>query len=199
MPTARPSQGKARILRVAEELFARRGYAGVSMALVAQRARVSKASVFHHFSTKDDLYRAILIAAAADFRDHVVPSLSFANGVEPALHQFFVAHLESWRDHPWTLRMVTRELAEAPASRRRALRDSQITTGVFALVADLRRAQEQSHIGAELDAEAIAMALLAAGRSITEHAEKRSGMPFTVTTDKLIKQFSKLLSVGLTP
>jgi len=47
-----------RILEAAEELFARRGFAGVGMSEIAETVGLSKSSLFHHFRTKAQLYAA---------------------------------------------------------------------------------------------------------------------------------------------
>ena len=44
---------KATLLQAAGMAFAERGYAGASMADIASRAGIQKASLFHHFPTKD--------------------------------------------------------------------------------------------------------------------------------------------------
>jgi AcrR family transcriptional regulator len=50
----------ARILRAAEELLGERGYDGVSMRDVAERAGITKALIFYHFRSKDDLFGTVL-------------------------------------------------------------------------------------------------------------------------------------------
>jgi AcrR family transcriptional regulator len=47
-------------LAIARALFADHGYAGVSMADIANRAGLKKSSLFHHFPTKDGLYRDVI-------------------------------------------------------------------------------------------------------------------------------------------
>lgn len=56
-PQARGLATRARILRAAEELLARLGYDGTSMADIAERARVGVGTVYHHFPDK----RAVLL------------------------------------------------------------------------------------------------------------------------------------------
>ena len=73
-PRAR-APGKGRIASAARRLFARRGYAGTSMADVAAAAGVSKATVFHHFGNKRGLYQALIADAVSGFREQVVPLL----------------------------------------------------------------------------------------------------------------------------
>jgi len=51
---------KDAILDEATRLFAERGYEGTSMADLAERVGLRKASLFHHFASKDQLRRAVL-------------------------------------------------------------------------------------------------------------------------------------------
>jgi TetR/AcrR family transcriptional regulator len=52
--------GHGQLLQIAEILFARCGFDGVSIAEIAAVADVSKATVMHHFVTKKRLYGAVL-------------------------------------------------------------------------------------------------------------------------------------------
>src|SRR5438132_10063333 len=52
--------GRAQLLEIAEILFARCGFEGVSIAEIAAVADVSKATVMHHFVSKKRLYGAVL-------------------------------------------------------------------------------------------------------------------------------------------
>ena len=51
---------RRQILERATELFARQGYQGTTTRQIAQRARVNEAIIFRHFSSKEDLYWAVL-------------------------------------------------------------------------------------------------------------------------------------------
>ncbi|MBO4275102.1 TetR/AcrR family transcriptional regulator, partial [Microbispora triticiradicis] len=51
---------RARILAVAQDLFAERGYAGTSVADIAGRLGTSKAALYYHFSAKADIAQALL-------------------------------------------------------------------------------------------------------------------------------------------
>src|SRR5207249_10894508 len=48
------------ILDEATRLFAERGYEGTSMADLAERVGLRKASLFHHFASKEQLRKAVL-------------------------------------------------------------------------------------------------------------------------------------------
>ncbi len=63
------SDGRLRILRAASKLFAQRGYYGVSISDVAQDANVVKSAIYHHFSSKDALYLAVIQDMTRSSRD----------------------------------------------------------------------------------------------------------------------------------
>jgi AcrR family transcriptional regulator len=54
------------IVAVARRRFGRDGYAATSVAAIAEDARVTKGAVYHHFPTKEDLFRAVYAAVEAD-------------------------------------------------------------------------------------------------------------------------------------
>ncbi|HUI28115.1 MAG TPA: TetR/AcrR family transcriptional regulator [Candidatus Kryptonia bacterium] len=49
-----------KIIDAAEQLFARRGFAGVGLSEVAEACGLGKSSLFHHFKSKVDLYAAVV-------------------------------------------------------------------------------------------------------------------------------------------
>ena len=57
---ARRRVNKEDVLREAVQLFAERGYDGFSMGDLAERTNLRKASLFHHFPTKEALYQRVL-------------------------------------------------------------------------------------------------------------------------------------------
>lgn len=49
-----------RILKTAGTLFSQRGYFGVSMSQIAKEIGMTKAALYYHFDSKEELYRTIL-------------------------------------------------------------------------------------------------------------------------------------------
>jgi TetR/AcrR family transcriptional regulator, regulator of cefoperazone and chloramphenicol sensitivity len=68
-PAADPADSsKERLLKAATELFARRGFDGVSIRELAEAANVNVAAVHYHFGGKTELYRAVIEAVFAPLR-----------------------------------------------------------------------------------------------------------------------------------
>jgi AcrR family transcriptional regulator len=57
---SRAQESRDEILQAATALFARRGFHETSMSEVAREAKVSKALIFWHFKTKEELFLAVL-------------------------------------------------------------------------------------------------------------------------------------------
>lgn len=58
--TIQRGEGRARILEAALELFGQRGFADVSMQQIADAAGVKKATLYHHFAGKEDLFATLV-------------------------------------------------------------------------------------------------------------------------------------------
>lgn len=85
---------KEKILLAAQEIFARSGYAGTTMKMVAEQAGVASGLVFHYFDNKENLF----MVAGSELIDtmalHIREATSgAANGCE-ALGAFATAYLD---------------------------------------------------------------------------------------------------------
>jgi AcrR family transcriptional regulator len=86
--TRQPSRDK--ILDCAELLFARRGFAGIGLAEVAESVGLGKSSLFHHFPSKAELYAAVVARILARIEERLMRAL--AAGGSP------VERLDRWID-----------------------------------------------------------------------------------------------------
>ena len=74
----------SRIVAVARELFARRGYDGTSIRAISTAAQVNLGAVTYHFGSKADLYAAVIQSVVGPLRERVV---AVAEGPEAPLDQ----------------------------------------------------------------------------------------------------------------
>jgi len=67
---------REKILEAAEELFARRGFAGVGLSEIAEAVGLGKSSLFHHFPTKAQLYAAVMERILAEIEHALTRALA---------------------------------------------------------------------------------------------------------------------------
>jgi len=102
-------ENEARILRAAEHVFARAGFAGATMAEIAVRAGVPKSNLHYYFRTKQALYRAVL----AHTLQLWLSETDIINADEPprqALEQYIRAKMRLSASHPDASRVFANEL-----------------------------------------------------------------------------------------
>lgn len=71
-PAPRRGTARGRILEVAAELFVPRGFADVSMQEIADAAGVTKAALYYHFQSKEDLFEAFAQQAVYQFWEGII-------------------------------------------------------------------------------------------------------------------------------
>lgn len=81
------SSGRARILEQARRLFLEQGYAAVSMQQIADAAGVNKATLYHHFRDKEDLFLAVFGAELARIEGAVREALTDAGTLRQRLQR----------------------------------------------------------------------------------------------------------------
>lgn len=76
---------------VALRLFAAQGYAATSMRQIAEELEITKAALYYHFESKEDIVRAFL----ADARDQVAQLVEWARTQKPG-HALRLEVLQRW-------------------------------------------------------------------------------------------------------
>lgn len=151
-----------RILAAAEAAFAEHGFDAASMSAIAERAGVSKANVFHHFSSKNALYQAVLRHAIREVTRQLAHMKNQSGAVSADLAQFARGHLASLLEHDRFARLMLREvLSDMPPERLKIAQ--QVFGEAFSeLVTILRRGQEHGELRADMDPAMVAMLLVGA-------------------------------------
>ncbi len=109
-PHTKPSRDK--ILDCAEELFARRGFAGIGLAEVAEKVGLSKSSLFHHFSSKAQLYAAVMGRILDRIEAELTRSLAAGGGPVQRLERWLDVVIDVLAANPTYARLLLRSLFE---------------------------------------------------------------------------------------
>jgi len=122
-------QRRESILEAANEVFGERGYEHVRIDDVAAAAGISKALIYEHFASKQDLYIELLNRAARELLGLLVAAAS-APGMEGALRMenAAMAGFQYVQDKPHTFHMFVRDVTDPMISERQeALRRDAVT------------------------------------------------------------------------
>src|SRR5437588_8348323 len=79
---------RAALVRAAQRLFTRKGYGATSTEEIVRTAKVTRGALYHHFSDKEELFRAVFEATEAQMLERV---LGVAADVPTPLAQLQVA------------------------------------------------------------------------------------------------------------
>jgi len=88
-----------RILVTAAEMFARKGYEASSLGDLASAMGTSKAAIYHYFSTKQDIYDAIILEVLDGLLEAVTNEVSREETSAGKLRSFMVAHARFFETH----------------------------------------------------------------------------------------------------
>jgi len=88
------------IARAALELFVERGVKGATTRAIARRARSTEASLYRHYSGKDELARRVLSDCLESFGDSIERGLDGVAGPKERLRAFVRAYFSYARSHP---------------------------------------------------------------------------------------------------
>jgi AcrR family transcriptional regulator len=95
---------RAAILDSARAVFSARGYHSASIDDIAGEAGVSKALIYEHFASKQELYANLLESHAAELSDRLAAAVAGVEGSEPRLEtgldaffRFVEERREAWR------------------------------------------------------------------------------------------------------
>jgi TetR/AcrR family transcriptional regulator len=115
---------RARILEVAEAFLGECGYHGTRLYLIAQRVGIQKASLFHYFSNKEGLYRAVLDEGFGETEETIRGVLKAAGTPFDKIRLLVESYVDMVAAHPARTKILLRQsLGDVPSGLRTA--DSQ--------------------------------------------------------------------------
>jgi TetR/AcrR family transcriptional regulator len=161
-PTRPAGDATARILAAAEALFSKHGFDAVSMNAIAEKAKVSKANIFHHFSSKKALYLAVLRVACRDSTQYLQELFVETGPLPERLTNFIRKQLASMFEHGEVTRLILRELLKDGERQGRDLAEKVFGDNFAQLVEILRTGQARGELRADMDPAMIATLLIGA-------------------------------------
>jgi len=101
---------RSRILDVALDLFAEHGFEGTSLQQIADRLGFTKAALYYHFRSKDDLLEA-LVRPAAEKMEELLARHEACRDTRARRGRFFEDYLDYLIGHRRLIAYISRDLA----------------------------------------------------------------------------------------
>lgn len=150
---------KEEIVAEATRLFAERGYEGASMGDLAERVGLRKASLFHHFPSKDVLYATVLEQLLGGIRAAVDAETMSQGSFEERLDRLSDAVTSRLGADPHAARLLVREAMDDGHVMRERLSD--ILQGLLASALEFSRAgQRAGAFNPEIDMTQVVVSLI---------------------------------------
>lgn len=106
------STSKQAILDAAQELLARHGYAGLSMRELAIESGLAKATIYHYFQDKEEIFRQVLERDMRTVHEHVLAAIAQEEGCLAKLRAFVYTMFALMYARRTIMMSVLRELGE---------------------------------------------------------------------------------------
>jgi len=115
---------KEEIVAEATRMFAERGYEGTSMGDLATSVGLRKASLFHHFPSKDALYTTVLAQLIDTISKALAQAVMSPGTFAERLDALMIALTTALGEHPHAARILIREVMDAGAAMHAGLGDT---------------------------------------------------------------------------
>ena len=138
---------RARLIQVAKRLYQEHGSEHVTVRRIAAAAKIEAGSIYYHFSSRDEIMRAVLESGVGGARDEVLQAIAEAGEHSPPLVRLraaLVAHLKyTLREHFSSRLKSIRRLPKR--LRERHMQQERDYAAIFAKL--LREADKQGLLG----------------------------------------------------
>ena len=184
---------RARLIEVATRLFQERGSDEVTVRRIATAAKIEAGSIYYHFSSRDQILRAVLERGVASAREEVVAAIAEAgNDSSPLLRlrAAFGAHLKYILRHHFLSRL--RSIRRLP----KRLRDRHIQQerDYAAIFADLlAEAARKGLLRSDFDPSVVRMLAMGALTWVAEWYDPEGAM----TPDDIADELMRVLTMGI--
>jgi AcrR family transcriptional regulator len=180
----RAAERRAQLLDVARRVFGTSGFHAVSMDDVAKEAGVTKPILYDHFSSKKELYLALLDADLAILHEKVQQALDSPIGNRERIRASFQAYFDFVEEEADGFRLLMQETVGAERDFREKV--ALVRDQILSEVADLIARESRGMLGRE-HAETVALALVGMVETVAQHDPGRPAASRQEAVDILVR------------
>lgn len=193
--TERGTRTRAKILAVATEVFAERGYHDASIVRITEAAEVGQGTFYLYFSSKQEIFEEVVRDLNTRVRRAMFEASSAETERMAAERAGFAAFFRFTVENPALYRIMRQAEFVAPDVLR-----SHYETIARGYTAGLAAAQERGQVARELDVEVVAWALMGIGELVGfRWIQSAPGGPGSALPDEVFEQLMSLIERALAP
>ena len=184
------------ILNKAEKLFADSGFGSVSMTNIANACNMSKANLYHHFTSKEDLYTQILIRAQKNTQNILEKTKEITGTYIEKIEFFINEHLNQMLKDPMKYKLLAREFSDLGLSSRAMPSVGLMEQNLSQIVDLIDQAKKTKEIIETTDSRLLAYQLLSPNLTYITHQNLFDSV-FEGLGPSSNEDFSKTLTANL--
>ena len=184
------------ILNKAEKLFADSGFGSVSMTNIANACNMSKANLYHHFSSKEDLYTQILIRAQKNTQNILEKTKKITGTCIEKIEFFINEHLNQMLKDPMKYKLLAREFSDLGLTSRAMPSVGLMEKNLSQIVDLIDQAKKSKEIIETTDSRLLAYQLLSPNLTYITHQNLFDSV-FEGLGPSSNENFSKTLTTNL--
>jgi len=184
------------ILNKAEKLFADSGFGSVSMTNIANACNMSKANLYHHFTSKEDLYTQILIRAQKNTQNILEKTKEITGTYIEKIEFFINEHLNQMLKDPMKYKLLAREFSDLGRSSRAMPSVGLMEQNLSQIVDLIDQAKKSKEIIETTDSRLLAYQLLSPNLTYITHQNLFDSV-FEGLGPSSNENFSKTLTTNL--
>jgi AcrR family transcriptional regulator len=139
---------RLKILQTARKMFLERGYSGTSMDDIAKAAEVNKSLIFHHFESKEQLWKMVKSYIVSEVGEGSL-EISVNKGLKGFIEKAMEARFDIYEKHPDLARMIAWQQLEDKDAR---LEGTPGLPSLDAWIAAVKQLQEEKKLRSDVDA-----------------------------------------------
>ena len=184
---------RARLIQVAKRLYQEHGSDHVTVRRIAAAAKIEAGSIYYHFSSRDEIMRAVLESGVGGAHDEVMQAIAEAGENSSPLVRLraaLAAHLKyTLREHFSSRLKSIRRLPKR--LRERHMQQERDYAAIFTKL--LREADKQGLVKSDFDLSVVRMLILGSLTWAAEWYDPAGSM----TPDDLADELMKMVTTGI--
>lgn len=149
--TTPETEAPAAILAAAADLFADRGFSGVTIKDISAKARVNSALIYYYYEDKEGLYRAVLRYILGEISTRIGSAIAVVPSPVEGVRLFVLAQAERFFENRNFARLVLRELFDHGSVRLEVPMNSVLANALRPLMALIAQGQKDGVFRTDID------------------------------------------------